>query len=865
MPEMKFRVQTRFAAFLSRIRSARSVSATNLIYLIGWVLFFYGTLLLLPGSFLKLLPILIIFFFFWFKLQTEIYLNLKPPTELFIALLLIFGFIESRWFHLFIPYSDRFHPQFSIPGAAPTLIQITLLGILVFLFSIILVQNSNGKKGSLIWYSFLGYIAAVLLKSSNIYAWIFFEIILLLILFRKTGWAEELTKAECWIYLPVIILLLKFVGNFSVLRSYTSTPIQNYIWYFIPTYLLTLFRLYLLATAIKIPFVLVYHHARLSRKLRIAGIFQSNVPQIIQLIILVLFFYYFIGGWQAENLRELLATNIEAMKEQSVESRRVYSFAKSDTVRIPGYETSETAARFPKTGMLRLKASGAEQTTGDSPGLFLFAKFDSTLMLQKVDSVFLNRLTQKTPLLAATDLEVYPFRFNSWDSLVYNIRFWGSSSENASLLIFPFSIVPKTSAPLLSVPWSANLDKRDSTRDKSSIKIINRTKYTLGRVYTRLLDSRLQPAGYCAFDITLALNFSLLRSPIARQILFWLVIYLLVNMFVIRQTIKFGNRINQMIVQKFNQLTNGIRQISQGNLDYKISLEGEDEFVELGNRFNQMGDQLKKTIAEVREKEKFEYELKIAREVQLSLLPKKLPEIEGYHITASFRTANEVGGDFYDVLPLQEGKYLFVIGDISGKGTSAAFYMAQCISLIRFARQFSDQPREILLRLNHYFSDPQVDRQIFLTAVMGVLDTRKSRVQLFRAGHPKPIVLPADVGKPVSELESSGLGIGLVGDNQKFGKVLKQKTVRLAPGGGLLFYTDGVTEASRKVVNPTTRESETEFFGETRLLQLLEKLRKERAENVVRAISLEIEKFYAGQPHVDDYTILMIRKKALVR
>ncbi|OPX34242.1 hypothetical protein B1H10_04080 [candidate division KSB1 bacterium 4484_188] len=336
-------------------------------------------------------------------------------------------------------------------------------------------------------------------------------------------------------------------------------------------------------------------------------------------------------------------------------------------------------------------------------------------------------------------------------------------------------------------------------------------------------------------------------------------------MFVIRQTIKFGNRINQMIVQKFNQLTNGIRQISQGNLDYKISLEGEDEFVELGNRFNQMGDQLKKTIAEVREKEKFEYELKIAREVQLSLLPKKLPEIEGYHITASFRTANEVGGDFYDVLPLQEGKYLFVIGDISGKGTSAAFYMAQCISLIRFARQFSDQPREILLRLNHYFSDPQVDRQIFLTAVMGVLDTRKSRVQLFRAGHPKPIVLPADVGKPVSELESSGLGIGLVGDNQKFGKVLKQKTVRLAPGGGLLFYTDGVTEASRKVVNPTTRESETEFFGETRLLQLLEKLRKERAENVVRAISLEIEKFYAGQPHVDDYTILMIRKKALVR
>ena len=112
-----------------------------------------------------------------------------------------------------------------------------------------------------------------------------------------------------------------------------------------------------------------------------------------------------------------------------------------------------------------------------------------------------------------------------------------------------------------------------------------------------------------------------------------------------------------------------------------------------------MGKRLKKNIEEAREKDRLQYELQIAREVQLSLLPSKIPEISGFNISASLKTANEVGGDFYDILPLGDDHLLFTIGDVSGKGISAAFYMTLTKGFVKSQGKNILSPKEILIRL----------------------------------------------------------------------------------------------------------------------------------------------------------------------
>jgi sigma-B regulation protein RsbU (phosphoserine phosphatase) len=337
-----------------------------------------------------------------------------------------------------------------------------------------------------------------------------------------------------------------------------------------------------------------------------------------------------------------------------------------------------------------------------------------------------------------------------------------------------------------------------------------------------------------------------------------IVVYLLLNSFVVRQVVRFGSQINETIVQKFTQLKRGIQQISTGNLDYKIKLEGEDEFVELADRFNQMGDQLKQTIEESREKDRFEYELKIAREVQLSLLPRHLPDIPGFQIAASMKTANEVGGDFYDIFPLDKNRFLFTIGDVSGKGSSAALYMAQCMSLVRFSRQFTNDPKEISSRLNHYFATTITDRQIFVTAIVGILDVSSNTLQIVRAGHTEPIFIPGDRKKEIQVVETRGIGIGLTRSSHIFEKYLTSFKVSLEPGDTIVCYTDGVVEAVRQL--PEKEETEMQMYGEDRLQNLLNSFRGKTAEQMLKEIELDIDSFYAGNPKVDDHTVLIIQR-----
>jgi sigma-B regulation protein RsbU (phosphoserine phosphatase) len=444
-----------------------------------------------------------------------------------------------------------------------------------------------------------------------------------------------------------------------------------------------------------------------------------------------------------------------------------------------------------------------------------------------------------------------------WQKFIFDIQIFEQESVSK---IYPFGIFS------LNDSWSI-LSKK-SPRDSSESKVIimgsedifGNQEVILGRIFIPVKNSQFQNQLYFAFDIYINIHSIFSPSTIGKFIWVLLLIFLLFNSLVIRQVGKFGAQINKIILQKFSLLKVGIQQVAKGNLDYKFNMEGEDEFVELAGHFNEMSVKLKDTIAHAREKDRLDHELKIARQVQLSLLPTKLPDIKGYEIAASIKTANEIGGDFYDIVQVDIDKYLFTIGDVSGKGSSAAFYMAQFISLLRFSQQFTNKPDEIAIRMNKYFSTQIVDRQIFITAIIGLLDLTKNTAEIVRAGHTLPILVPGEQKQKISEINMAGLGIGLTKTQGTFKKKIALKKINLNPGDLIVFYTDGVVEAAHDPSEEGTK-SDIEVYGEERFKELLSTSRDLNAADLIVACDADLNLFYANYPRVDDHTLFFLQRK----
>ncbi len=818
----------------------------------------------LPAGFSGTLPILLIHGYFWFKLLDRIVEKLAPPGEVLISSLFLFILFQALFLSRYLNLSSGTAILSESRAIFPTLFHLLLFAVIILLFSILLVQNSSKKRSVLFLYLFIGYLGTHILQSADEFYIILFQIFLFLILLQKTGWLEELSRAECWSYFFILLILYAVYTNLNPYGAPRPPYSGNHLWLYAPYFVYLLFKLYLLASIVKIPFVMVYHHARLSRKLRIAGLFQSNFPLFIQLILLLLMFYFFIAGWQAENVRKSIVQQIDRIQSEQDGVYRFRTDSSFGRIRLPGHRTLFVPDDLPGHGIIAIEKESPDSIKNAEKDFFLFIYEESDTLQQLTflpfDSGFVANLARRLHLLAASDLIIYPLQFSKWDSLLYKNYFWQNQKKYSDFRIFPFGLMPDKTHALFSFSLYPERSTSPKLRKELKSEGIDSYGITIGRVFIPVVNGDFRRTGYWAIDVVLTPESFFFTSNLWRQLLFWLLIYFLFNLIVLRRVIKFGNQINRMIVQKFNQLTNGIRQISEGNLDYKISLEGEDEFVELGERFNQMGTQLKKSIAELREKDRLEYELKIARKVQLSLLPRTLPQVPGYRITATIRTANEVGGDFYDVLPLSDNRFLFTIGDVSGKSTSAAFYMAQCLSLIRFSGEFSHRLKEIMIRLNRYFASPHTEREIFITAILGRLDADKNKLHFIRAGHTYPYLIPGSSDAEITELQTSGIGIGLDYEGKIFRQNMQEKILTLKPGDTILFYTDGVIEATRQSQS-TRGEEQLEFFDEQQFKELLSGQRGKTAEEMLEKIIERLTEFYRGNPPIDDYTLLIIQRE----
>ncbi len=199
-----------------------------------------------------------------------------------------------------------------------------------------------------------------------------------------------------------------------------------------------------------------------------------------------------------------------------------------------------------------------------------------------------------------------------------------------------------------------------------------------------------------------------------------------------------------------------------------------------------VGQLVREQQAEAVTRQRFEHELEVARLIQQNFLPQQLPDLAGWHVAAYYRPAREVGGDFYDVIPLLDGRIGFVIGDVTDKGVPAALVMAATRSVLRAAAQRVTSPGEVLREVNEQLC-PDMPAKMFVTCLYGILDPRTGHFLFANAGHDLPYLRTDDGSK---ELRARGMPLGLMS-----GMVYEENETTLAPGETLLLHSDGIVEA----------------------------------------------------------------------
>jgi len=252
-------------------------------------------------------------------------------------------------------------------------------------------------------------------------------------------------------------------------------------------------------------------------------------------------------------------------------------------------------------------------------------------------------------------------------------------------------------------------------------------------------------------------------------------------------------------------------------------------------------------VEESLEKERLEQELRVAHDTQLKLLPKQMPSLPDVEIEALCVTANEVGGDYFDFVELGSHSLGIVIADVSGKGISAAFYMAELKGIVNSFARIYTSPKELLIRINETLYE-NVDRQTFVSMVYALLDTSRRKLYFCRAGH-EPVFYYSARHDRLELLQPQGIGLALDSGNV-FNRLLEERNVKWRGGDFFLFYTDGLIEA---------RNQSGEEFGFQRLYELVWKYRDRSARELKEVVKEEVLKFIGhARPH-DDFSLILVR------
>jgi serine phosphatase RsbU (regulator of sigma subunit)/MFS family permease len=247
------------------------------------------------------------------------------------------------------------------------------------------------------------------------------------------------------------------------------------------------------------------------------------------------------------------------------------------------------------------------------------------------------------------------------------------------------------------------------------------------------------------------------------------------------------------------------------------------------------------------EKQKIERDLDLARKIQQGLLPQCIPNMNGLDICGEMIPAMQVGGDYYDLIPVSDSKLFVIVGDVSGKGLSASLYMTKLQTMIKLSCTDNRSPKDVLTEVNRRMYE-ELDRSWFVTITLALFDMSEQTLRFCRAGH-MPVVVATN--GTVQSFRTDGMGVGME-KGIIFEKSLVEEVIKLKPGQIYAFFTDGVTEAMNE---------QSELFGDDNLNNILKNKTQSRSADIVNEIWHSVKTFRGTAEVNDDMTMVVVKVK----
>ena len=302
-----------------------------------------------------------------------------------------------------------------------------------------------------------------------------------------------------------------------------------------------------------------------------------------------------------------------------------------------------------------------------------------------------------------------------------------------------------------------------------------------------------------------------------------------------------------LIAKPAKTLIADMERVAQGDYEHGTQAVSGDEIGEIAAQFNHMTQALRELREKGKDVERLGLELDAASEIQASLLPPKIPNIPGYDVFPFYRSAKEVGGDYYDFFPIDREKLAMVVADVSGKGIPGSMVMATTRTTLRILGPECETAAETLRQTNKLVAK-DMSRGMFVTVIFAMLNVRAREMTVCSAGHNPMVVYRERTGK-CELVNPAGIALGF-DKGPVFDRTLKEYSTRLEPGDRVVMYTDGVVEAMN--------ENQDEY-GDQRFYDFAREHARMRSKDFALAVVRDIERHRGAADQHDDITISTFR------
>jgi len=576
-------------------------------------------------------------------------------------------------------------------------------------------------------------------------------------------------------------------------------------------------------------------------KLLLSYVFSSVIPGILLVVILLFGFLFILGSYYQRFLERMimsqaagLATVVEAQDPAAADSSDIRRLAEEGVsvavFRLEGDSATTpadwTGASFPlplaaDSALIQAARQGFSGLAATDDSLYLTCWFQDGSRLVGLFRPYTRADLEELKVQAGADLTVY-------------------SGENFNVAMVGARGVS------VQMDSDADMDVLLTTAD-SAVGGFSLTRISLPVLVPGLILGRAPAPESSQYLITVrtspaAIIGNLLSSEyLVNRV--YVVIFAVLSIFfgvILLLVAMVGFGLAGGITRSIRKLRQGTQQLRKGDLSVQIQVRSRDELGELAQSFNLMVADLNRMLLEIKEKERLEGELEAARAIQMKLLPQQAPQLDGYEIAAASLPAKQVGGDYYDFLPLDGARLGLAVGDVSGKGMPAALLMANLQASLHALTDARLESCEMLARLNRVLYSHTAP-QMFATFFFAVLQAGDGQLRFVNAGHNYPII--CGNGRVV-RLSEGGLPLGIFPESR-----YDEGCVDLQPGEIIALYSDGIVEA----VDGQDRE-----FGEERLVKILQDYCGRGAQSTLEAVLREVQAF-AGAPQ-DDVTLMLVKR-----